>query len=226
MSTQVKQNSTLVHSMAKVYDTKPMKNQGPNTTTGTTHRLAVVSSKNSVDSSNLMDIKIDSLSRKVDKLITIQEKVLHKLDSMSEDIIEIENDVEILKVDKEETIQASSKPQEVETSKEIKEICVEMTNMLATVNRRTEQEARRLDGMEKIVLGIQQVISFIGETVKNSRILELILKGQVFPNRSPVNEESVENKKNKQINAKKHASSDKSAAVNKKTEKVSYTLHA
>ncbi|XP_033848838.1 myosin light chain kinase 2, skeletal/cardiac muscle isoform X2 [Acipenser ruthenus] len=220
MSTQVKQNSTLVHSMAKVYDTKPMKNQGPNTTTGTTHRLAVVSSKNSVDSSNLMDIKIDSLSRKVDKLITIQEKVLHKLDSMSEDIVEIENDVEILKVDKEETIQASSKPQEVETSKEIKEICVEMTNMLATVNRRTEHEARRLDGMEKIVLGIQQVISFIGETVKNSRILELILKGQVFPNWSPVNEESVENEKNKQISAKKHASSDKSATVSKKTEKL------
>ncbi|KAK6491818.1 putative serine/threonine-protein kinase irlB isoform X1 [Huso huso] len=226
MSTQVKQNSTLVHSMAKVYDTKPMKNQGPNTTTGTTHRLAVVSSKNSVDSSNLMDIKIDSLSHKVDKLITIQEKVLHKLDSMSEDIVEIENDVEILKVDKEETIQASSKPQEVETSKEIKEICVEMTNMLATVNRRTEQEARRLDGMEKIVLGIQQVISFIGETVKNSRILKLILKGQVFPNRSPVNEESVENEKNKQISAKKHASSDKSAAVSKKTEKSTTSTKA
>ncbi|XP_058878604.1 myosin light chain kinase 3-like isoform X2 [Acipenser ruthenus] len=217
MSTQVKQNSTLVHSMAKAYDPKAMKNQGPNTTTGTAHRLPVVSSKNSVDSFNLMDIKIDSLSRKVDKLITIQENVLHKLDSMSEDIVKIENDVEILKVDKDENIQASSKPHEVETSKGIKEICVEMMNMLSTVNHRTQQEATRLDGMEKIVLGIQQVISFIGETVKNSRILKLILKGQVFPNAA--NEERAKNEKHEQISAKKNASSDKSAGVNKKTEK-------
>ncbi|XP_041101209.1 myosin light chain kinase 2, skeletal/cardiac muscle-like [Polyodon spathula] len=219
MTTQVKQNSTLVHTMAKVYDPKAMKNQGTNATTGTAHRLPAVSSKNSVDSFNLMDIKIDSLSSKIDKLITTQEKFLHKLDSMSEDIVKIENDVEILKVDKEETIQATSKPQEVETSKGIKEICVEMMNMLSTVNHRTQQEATRLDGMEKIVIGIQQVISFIGETVKNSRILEFILKGQVFPNRSAANEERAANQKHKQISTKKNESSDKSAVVNKKTEK-------
>lgn len=41
---------------------------------------------------------------------------------------------------------------------------------------RIESQGRRLEGVEKLVEGTQQVISFIGEVVKSSRLVELLLK--------------------------------------------------
>uniref|UniRef100_W5N5S6 Myosin light chain kinase family member 4 n=1 Tax=Lepisosteus oculatus TaxID=7918 RepID=W5N5S6_LEPOC len=170
--------------------------------------------KPAADSANLLDVKIDSLNRKMDKLINIQEKVLRKLDGLSQDIDGIEQDVETLKVDKEGSQPAKSP--KTESFPDMKLICQELTSMLSVVNQRTEQQAKRLDGMEKIVLSIQQVISFIGETVKTSKVMELIfksqspLKGSVA---SPVDRQK--DSKHKQT-VKRHASSDKSEVVTRK----------
>ncbi|XP_035490682.1 myosin light chain kinase 2, skeletal/cardiac muscle isoform X2 [Scophthalmus maximus] len=124
---------------------------------------------------DLIQNRIESLSSKMDKLINIQEKVLNRLDGMSQDIDGIEKDMENLKVDKEEIHLPMSQTQVV--GREVKEICHEMSTIMSVVNQRSEQQAQKLEGMEKLVLSMQQVIGFIGETVKSSRIIELILKG-------------------------------------------------
>ncbi|XP_076149688.1 uncharacterized protein mylk4a isoform X1 [Alosa pseudoharengus] len=115
--------------------------------------------------------RIESLSSKMDHLISIQEKVLNRLDGMSQDIDGIERDVETLKVDKEE-IHLPLPPR----VPAVKELCQEMSSIMSVVSQRSEQQAQKLEGMEKLVLSIQQVISVIGETVKNSKIMELICK--------------------------------------------------
>ncbi|XP_015210297.1 myosin light chain kinase 2, skeletal/cardiac muscle isoform X2 [Lepisosteus oculatus] len=214
MSTPAKQSSTLVNSLAKVYDPNPMHSQGPTGIPATPRKVAGEPKKPAADSANLLDVKIDSLNRKMDKLINIQEKVLRKLDGLSQDIDGIEQDVETLKVDKEGSQPAKSP--KTESFPDMKLICQELTSMLSVVNQRTEQQAKRLDGMEKIVLSIQQVISFIGETVKTSKVMELIfksqspLKGSVA---SPVDRQK--DSKHKQT-VKRHASSDKSEVVTSK----------
>ncbi|XP_066578757.1 myosin light chain kinase 2, skeletal/cardiac muscle isoform X2 [Amia ocellicauda] len=219
MSAQAKQGMTLVNSLAKVYDHKPMHKQGPAISNSTPRKLQVEAKKPSTDSFNLLDIKIDSLNNKMDRLIHIQEKVLHKLDGMSQDIDGIEKEVETLKVDKE--VIEVVKPQEVEVSIEMKEICNEMTCILSAVNQRAEQHSKRLDGMEKIVISIQQAISFIGETVKHSRLMELICKGQSsMKGGSPSPVEKQKDNKCKHT-VKRHASSDKSVVVsNKRVDKL------
>ncbi|XP_070830781.1 myosin light chain kinase 2, skeletal/cardiac muscle [Chaetodon trifascialis] len=129
---------------------------------------------------DLIQNRIESLSSKMDKLINIQEKVLNRLDGMSQDIDGIEKDMENLKVDKEEI---HFPPRMVNQTQvmglEVREICQEMSTIMSVVNLRSEQQAQKLEGMEKLVLSMQQVISFIGETVKSSRVMELMFKGPV-----------------------------------------------
>ncbi|XP_055084518.1 myosin light chain kinase family member 4 isoform X2 [Periophthalmus magnuspinnatus] len=114
---------------------------------------------------DLIQNRIESLSTKMDTLIDIQEKVLNRLDSMeSSEKPEEEN---------------GSAPKTVEQlmGREVRDICQELSTIVSVVNQRSEQQAQKLEGMEKLVLNMQQVISFIGETVKSSRVMQLMLKG-------------------------------------------------
>ncbi|KAF4088851.1 hypothetical protein AMELA_G00059300 [Ameiurus melas] len=127
---------------------------------------------------DLIQGRIESLSSKMDTLISIQEKVLCRLDSMSEELDGIERDMETLKVDKEEMPPASrTKGPARGIGGEMKEMCQEMNSIMTAVNKRSEQQTQKLEGMERLVMSIQQVVSFIGETVKTSRITELMFKG-------------------------------------------------
>ncbi|XP_063742772.1 myosin light chain kinase 3 isoform X2 [Eleginops maclovinus] len=127
---------------------------------------------------DLIQNRIESLSSKMDKLINIQEKVLNRLDGMSQDIDGIEKDMENLKVDQEEIhLPAKMMNQTQVMGREVREICQEMSTIMLVVNQRSEQQAHKLEGMEKLVLNMQQVISFIGETVKSSRVMKLMFKG-------------------------------------------------
>ncbi|KAM6989148.1 uncharacterized protein mylk4a [Tautogolabrus adspersus] len=167
------------------------------------------------DNSNidLIQNRIESLSSKMDKLINIQEKVLNRLDGMSQDIDFIEKDMENLKVDHEEIhLPPKMVNQTQVVGREVKAICQEMSTIMTVVNQRSEQQAQKLEGMEKLVLSMQQVISFIGETVKSSKVMELMFKG-------PVARKGSKSKDNKGKQAvKKRSSTD---TIGKKLDKKS-----
>lgn len=134
-----------------------------------------MSSADSSTGIDLLQVRIESLSSKMDRLISIQEKVLSRLDGMSQDIDGIEKDVETLKVEKEEI----HLPPVIRTgpANEMKEMCQEMNSIMLAVNQRSEQQTQKLEGMERLVTSIQQVVSFIGETVKTSKIMDIMFKG-------------------------------------------------
>ncbi|XP_016103098.1 myosin light chain kinase 2, skeletal/cardiac muscle-like [Sinocyclocheilus grahami] len=134
-----------------------------------------MSSANSSTGIDLLQVRIESLSSKMDRLISIQEKVLSRLDGMSQDIDGIEKDVETLKVEKEEI----HFPPVIRTgpAHEMKEMCQEMNSIMLAVNNRSEQQTQKLEGVESLVMSIQQVVSFIGETVKTSKIMDILFKG-------------------------------------------------
>ncbi|XP_053186588.1 myosin light chain kinase 3 [Scomber japonicus] len=127
---------------------------------------------------DLIQNRIESLNSKMDTLINIQEKVLNRLNGMSQDIDGIEKDMENLKVDKEEIYFPPKVVNQTQVmGQEVRDICQEMTTIMSAVNQRSEQQAQKLEGMEKLVLSMQQVIGFLGETVKSSRVMELMFKG-------------------------------------------------
>ncbi|XP_060900793.1 myosin light chain kinase 2, skeletal/cardiac muscle isoform X5 [Labrus mixtus] len=161
---------------------------------------------------DLIQNRIESLSSKMDKLINIQEKVLNRLDGMSQDIDFIEKDMENLKVDHEEIhLPPKMVNQTQVVGREVKAICQEMSTIMTAVNQRSEQQAQKLEGMEKLVLSMQQVISFIGETVKSSKVMELMFKG-------PAARKGSKSKDNKGKQAvKKRSSTD---TIGKKLDKL------
>ncbi|KAK5610807.1 hypothetical protein CRENBAI_026045 [Crenichthys baileyi] len=168
------------------------------------------------DSSNagfdIIQNRIESLSGKMDKLINIQEKVLSRLDGMSQEIDDIEQDMEQIKVDKEEihlTPKVMNQTQVM--GREVREICQEMSTIMSVVNQRSEQQAQKLEGMEKLVLSMQQVISFIGETVKCSKVMEMMFKG-------PATRKASRHKDSKGKQATKRKASTET--VTKKPDKV------
>ncbi|KAM3604066.1 uncharacterized protein V6R79_005895 [Siganus canaliculatus] len=160
---------------------------------------------------DLIQNRIESLSNKMDKLINIQEKVLNRLDGMSQDIDDIEQDMENLKIDKEEIhLPPKMMNQTQVIGREMRDMCQEMSTIMSVVNQRSEQQAQKLEGMEKLVLSMQQAISFIGETVKSSRIMELMFK-------SPGARKNPRHKDTKgKLAIKRKSSGD---AINKKLDK-------
>ncbi|XP_067331464.1 myosin light chain kinase 2, skeletal/cardiac muscle isoform X2 [Channa argus] len=152
---------------------------------------------------DLIQTQIESLSSKMDKLINIQQKVLSRLDGMSQEIDDIESDMENLKIDKEDV---RLSPRVVNHTQviggEVRGICQEMSTIMSVVNQRSELQAKKIEGMEKLVLSMQQVISFIGKTVKSSKVMELMFKG-------PAAQKSSKPKDSKGKQAIKRKSSDK-----------------
>ncbi|RVE61756.1 hypothetical protein OJAV_G00175680 [Oryzias javanicus] len=159
---------------------------------------------------DLMQNRIESLSSKMDKLMDIQEKVLNRLDGMSHDIDDIEQDMESLKVDKEEIHLSPKVMNQTQIGREVKEICKEMSTIISVVNQRSEQQAQKLEGMEKLVLSMKEVIGFIGETVKRSKVMEMMFKG-------PAARKGSKLKDNKGRQAVKKKSAD---AISKKLDKA------
>uniref|UniRef100_A0A087YBY1 Myosin light chain kinase family member 4 n=1 Tax=Poecilia formosa TaxID=48698 RepID=A0A087YBY1_POEFO len=167
------------------------------------------------DSSNagfdIIQNRIESLSGKMDKLINIQEKVLSRLDGMSQEIDDIEQDMEQIKVDKEEIHFSPRVVNQTQVmGREVRQICKEMSTIMSVVNQRSEQQAQKLEGMEKLVLSMQQVIGFIGETVKCSKVMEMMFKG-------PATRKTSRNKDSKGKQATKRKASTET--VTKKPDK-------
>ncbi|XP_061095020.1 myosin light chain kinase 3 [Conger conger] len=104
-----------------------------------------------------METRIESLSDKMDKLMDVQATVLSRLQGMS-------RDMESLRGGREEEGAGG----------DVTGLCREMSAMVSEVNQRSEQQSSKLEGMERLVVGIQQVIAFIGEAVKSSRLMELV----------------------------------------------------
>ncbi|CAB1326362.1 unnamed protein product [Coregonus sp. 'balchen'] len=165
--------------------------------------------------------RIESLSSKMDRLINIQEKVLNRLDGITQDIDGIERDMETLKVDNEEIhipARALTLPlaqtQGTGVVGEVREMCHEMSSIMMALDQRSEKQAEKLDGMENLVLSIQQVIRFIGETVKSSRVMELMFM-------RPAARKASKSKDSKgKVAIKRQSSAEKSeSSVTKKTDK-------
>ncbi|XP_029560993.1 myosin light chain kinase 2, skeletal/cardiac muscle isoform X2 [Salmo trutta] len=170
---------------------------------------------------DLIQNRIESLSSKMDRLINIQEKVLNRLDGITQDIDGIERDVETLKVDNEEIhipARALTLPlaqtQGTGVVGEVREMCHEMSSIMMALDQRSEKQAEKLDGMENLVLSIQQVIRFIGETVKSSRVMEMMFM-------RPAARTASKSKDSKgKVDVKRQSSAEKSeSSITKKTDK-------
>ncbi|XP_070817483.1 myosin light chain kinase 2, skeletal/cardiac muscle [Chaetodon trifascialis] len=166
-------SSSLVNSLAKVYDPNPLHGQKPGgrkLSLNGSDKSQASSSSSSPSSPHdatlrCMETRMDSLSSQMECLLNMQQTVLTRLDGLSQDVRGMGRDLASMREEGHGGKRASGV-----------EVCRELHGAVERVSERVESQGRRLEGVEKLVEGTQQVISFIGEVVKSSRLVELLFK--------------------------------------------------
>ncbi|XP_061305294.1 myosin light chain kinase family member 4 isoform X2 [Pezoporus flaviventris] len=181
MSTSSRQSSStsMVNNLAKIFDPNALQTQGPDNGTEPPQILHVESSDVSTSESfNIMDMKFASLEQKIDKLLILQDSVLKKLNSVSQEICCIEKDIEIVKA---ETTEPESRMERNKSlrSNDMKRLCLKMKKSLSDMNRNAEQQVKRLDGLEQSVSGLQKLVGPLVEKVKTLVIRNSSVKHHV-----------------------------------------------
>nr|XP_009934803.1 PREDICTED: myosin light chain kinase family member 4 [Opisthocomus hoazin] len=168
MTTSSRQSSStsMVNNLARIFDPNALQNQGPDNGMEPPQILRVAGSDVSTSESfNIMDMKFASLEQKIDKLFTLQDNVLKKLNSVSQDVCCIEKDMEIVKAETSEPGSRMERNKDLRSS-EMKRLCLKMEKSLSDINRNAERQVKRLDGLEQSVSGIQKLVGSLVEKVK------------------------------------------------------------
>lgn len=109
---------------------------------------------------------MDSLSSQMERLLSMQQSVLVRLDGLSLDVRGIGRDLASMHEEDHGGRRGSG----------VHAACRELHGTVERASEQMESQGRRLDGVERLVEGTQQVICFIGEVVKSSRLVELLFK--------------------------------------------------
>ncbi|XP_005526513.1 PREDICTED: myosin light chain kinase family member 4 [Pseudopodoces humilis] len=168
MTTSSRQSSStsMVNNLAKILNPNTLRNQGPDNGMEPPQILHVERSDvRTSESFNIMDVKFASLEEKIDKLLTLQDNVLKKLNSVSQEICCIEKDMEMVKVETSEPGSRMERNKKMRNN-EMKRLCLKMKKSLSDINRKAEQQVKRLDGLEQSVSGLQKLVGPLVEKVK------------------------------------------------------------
>ncbi|XP_010224716.1 PREDICTED: myosin light chain kinase family member 4 [Tinamus guttatus] len=179
MMTSSRQNysTPMVNNLAKKVDRNALQSHGPWDNEVESPQILHVASNNAStsESFNIMDMKFASLEQKLDKVLTLQDSVLKKLNSVSQKICCVEQDVEIVKAEASESGSKMERPKNLR-SDEMKRLCLKMKKFLSAMNRNAERQVKRLDRLEENVTGLQKLVGPLVEKVKTLVIHHLSVK--------------------------------------------------
>ncbi|KAM9530360.1 uncharacterized protein ACWYII_042087 [Salvelinus alpinus] len=190
-------SSSLVNSLAKVYDRNPLHGQKLAGTklirspTGPDKQPQTPSSPSSSSSSSPVIVtwcvetesRMDSLSSQMEHLLNLQETVITRLDGLSRDLGGVGREVASLRAVAWGSAgglgqtQGKAQTQGVEVvgqAQDVAAACRVLQGVVQEASQRVEQQGQRLEGVERLVEGMHQVIGFIGEVVKSSLLAELL----------------------------------------------------
>ncbi|XP_031810272.1 myosin light chain kinase 3 isoform X2 [Sarcophilus harrisii] len=120
---------------------------------------------------NTMDKKLNLLNEKVDKLLTFQEDVAGKLESVYQGIGNLERGIS--------KIAAASKadlPWEDGTQAPAQTGCPEMLELVRAVQQDTSRHSTMLEGLVKMVTAVDKAMALIGVLFQNSKVVDFILQ--------------------------------------------------
>ncbi|KAM5125349.1 myosin light chain kinase 3-like [Mantella aurantiaca] len=125
---------------------------------------------------NNMDSKLNLLNEKMDKLLHFQEDVMGKLETVSHGMDLLEKGMDKL---------SASHGPNGQNSKENVERAAgqsgfsEFIRLLKILQEESIIHQEKLDGLQKMMSTMDKMVAFVGNTLKNSKIVDFILKGTV-----------------------------------------------
>ncbi|XP_074929943.1 myosin light chain kinase 3 [Chelonoidis abingdonii] len=132
----------------------------------------------------MMDKKLNLLNEKVDKLLSFQEDLNGKLQKVNQGIDDIGKNINKLTASQASTAQTDTtkrglKPGDNIHPSETENACSEMLKLMRATQQDALKHRERLEKIEKMVDTVDKVITFVGETFKNSKVVDFILRGIV-----------------------------------------------
>nr|XP_010296726.1 PREDICTED: myosin light chain kinase 3 [Balearica regulorum gibbericeps] len=137
-----------------------------------------------VNNFSMMDKKLNLLNEKMDKLLHFQEDLTGKLQRVNKGIDDVEKGINKLTVsraapDETDTMKKGLKVSDSTHQADIQSICSEVLKLMKAAQLDASKHKERLAKIEKRVDTLDKVITFVGEVLKNSKVVDFILKGIV-----------------------------------------------
>ncbi|XP_010073348.1 PREDICTED: myosin light chain kinase 3-like [Pterocles gutturalis] len=133
---------------------------------------------------SMMDKKLSLLNEKVDKLLHFQEDLTGKLQRVNKGIDDVEKGINKLTIsraapDETDAMKKGLKVPDSTHQTDIQSICSEVLKLMKAAQLDALKHKERLTKIEKRVDTLDKVITFVGEVLKNSKVVDFILKGIV-----------------------------------------------
>ncbi|XP_026712410.1 myosin light chain kinase 3 [Athene cunicularia] len=137
-----------------------------------------------VNSLSMMDKKLNLLNEKMDKLLHFQEDLTGKLQRVNKGIDDVEKGINKLTVsraapDETDAMKKGLKVSDSTNQADIQTICSEVLKLVKAAQLDALKHKERLAKIEKRVDTLDKVITFVGEVLKNSKVVDFILRGTV-----------------------------------------------
>ncbi|NXR16976.1 MYLK3 kinase, partial [Cinclus mexicanus] len=131
-----------------------------------------------------VDKKLYLLNEKMDKLLHFQEDLTGKLQRVDRGIADVENGIKQLSgaraaPDDTGAVQKGLEVPRCAAQADVHSICSEVLNLMKAAQLDASKHKERLAKIEKRVDTLDKVITFVGEVLKNSKVVDFILKGIV-----------------------------------------------
>ncbi|NXF23927.1 MYLK3 kinase, partial [Rhodinocichla rosea] len=131
-----------------------------------------------------VDKKLYLLNEKMDRLLHFQEDLTGKLQQVDRGIAAVGNGINKLTVsqaapDGTAAVQKGPKEPDRAAQADVQSMCSEVLNLMKAAQLDASKHKERLAKIEKRVDTLDKVITFVGEVLKNSKVVDFILKGIV-----------------------------------------------
>ncbi|NWH81331.1 MYLK3 kinase, partial [Piaya cayana] len=131
-----------------------------------------------------MDKKLSLLNEKMDKLLHFQEDLTGKLQQVNKGTDDVEKGITKLTVsqaasDKTDTMKKGLKVSDGAHQADVQSICSEVLKLIKAAQVDASKHREKLAKIERRVDTLDKVITFVGEVLKNSKVVDFILKGIV-----------------------------------------------
>nr|XP_009499350.1 PREDICTED: myosin light chain kinase 3 [Phalacrocorax carbo] len=133
---------------------------------------------------SMMDKKLNLLNEKMDKLLHFQEDLTGRLQRVNKGIDDVEKGINKLTVsrtapDETDAMKKGLKVSGSTHQTDIQNICSEVLKLMKAAQLDALKHKEKLAKIEKRVDTLDKVITFVGEVLKNSKVVDFILKGIV-----------------------------------------------
>ncbi|KAM6063532.1 myosin light chain kinase 3 isoform 1-T1 [Theristicus caerulescens] len=137
-----------------------------------------------VNNLSMMDKKLNLLNEKMDKLLHFQEDLTGKLQRVNKGIDDVEKGINKLTAsraapDETDAMKKGLKVSDSTHQTDTQGICSEVLKLMKAAQLDASKHKERLAKIEKRVDTLDKVITFVGEVLKNSKVVDFILKGIV-----------------------------------------------